>query len=551
MALVSSAATAAETNLALGRFEPSAAGEPFFGTDSALIEGDLLPSARLTLDWAHNPLVLNDKQSGDTIAAVVRNQAFLNFGASLAISHRLALAIDLPVALYQDGPKQPAGTTTLPTPRGAHLGDIRLGARLQFYRATSGLFTLGAAAFVAAPLGSSSSSSGAFASDGQFRGRVELLASGMADRFLWTLALGPDLRRTQRFLGVEQGTMVRVGGGAGVLLLADRSLQVGPELAAAFTPNDISRYNTNLELLLGARLQVLGFEGGLGVGPGLSSGIGTPDYRVVATLGYAPRAEPTPPTAMDTDADGILDPDDACPTARGSTDPDPAKHGCPKPVDQDGDGIADTVDACPQVPGEASAEPAKHGCPKPSDKDKDSVTDDVDACVDIPGVASSDPKQHGCPAPSDQDSDGIVDEQDACPQVAGAPNADAKKHGCPAAQVVGKQIVILDQVRFETNSDRIKVESETTLQAILGAVQGLPTAAHLRVEGHTDNQGSAKHNRNLSERRAKSVVAWLVAHGVDASRLNARGFGPDRPLASNKTPAGRQVNRRVEIHIVE
>jgi len=69
----------------------------------------------------------------------------------------------------------------------------------------------------------------------------------------------------------------------------------------------------------------------------------------------------------------------------------------------------------------------------------------------------------------------------------------------------------------------------------------------LRVEGHTDNQGNAAANQALSEKRAQAVMGWLVANGVDSSRLSAKGFGQSKPLADNGTEDGRAKNRRVEL----
>jgi outer membrane protein OmpA-like peptidoglycan-associated protein len=87
------------------------------------------------------------------------------------------------------------------------------------------------------------------------------------------------------------------------------------------------------------------------------------------------------------------------------------------------------------------------------------------------------------------------------------------------------------------------------LGAVLTILLGHPEIKVLRVEGHTDNQGSAVVNRTLSEQRAASVVRWLVQHGIDASRLSSQGFGFDRPIDTNDTPEGRKNNRRVEFHI--
>lgn len=70
----------------------------------------------------------------------------------------------------------------------------------------------------------------------------------------------------------------------------------------------------------------------------------------------------------------------------------------------------------------------------------------------------------------------------------------------------------------------------------------------LLIEGHTDNTGSAEINQSLSEKRAEAVKAYLVStFGIDASRLEAKGFGASKPVASNDTPEGRQQNRRVEL----
>jgi outer membrane protein OmpA-like peptidoglycan-associated protein len=121
----------------------------------------------------------------------------------------------------------------------------------------------------------------------------------------------------------------------------------------------------------------------------------------------------------------------------------------------------------------------------------------------------------------------------------------------PKAFVQGSQIKILDQVKFKTGSAQILPgkDSQDVLDAVLGVLQKHAEIVKVRVEGHTDNVGTPAFNKKLSEDRAASVVRWLVAHGVDPSRLTSAGFGLDRPLASNETPDGRRENRRVEFHI--
>src|SRR5690606_14433014 len=126
-----------------------------------------------------------------------------------------------------------------------------------------------------------------------------------------------------------------------------------------------------------------------------------------------------------------------------------------------------------------------------------------------------------------------------------------KKHGCPKAQIEKGQIKILEQVKFKTASDAILPESNEILQAVKTIMQENPDIELVSIEGHTDSRGGAAYNRALSKRRAASVVRWLIRAGIDKSRFTSQGFGPDKPIDTNETDAGRQNNRRVEFHIVK
>jgi outer membrane protein OmpA-like peptidoglycan-associated protein len=106
--------------------------------------------------------------------------------------------------------------------------------------------------------------------------------------------------------------------------------------------------------------------------------------------------------------------------------------------------------------------------------------------------------------------------------------------------------LVLYGIRFDTNSDVPRADSEPALKQLLEALQGDP-AMKLQVEGHTDATNTDAYNQDLSERRAKAVVAWLAGHGVDGPRLTPIGFGRTKPVASNDTAQGRALNRRVEV----
>jgi outer membrane protein OmpA-like peptidoglycan-associated protein len=84
------------------------------------------------------------------------------------------------------------------------------------------------------------------------------------------------------------------------------------------------------------------------------------------------------------------------------------------------------------------------------------------------------------------------------------------------------------------------------LTEVAAALEAHPELTRIEIQGHTDDDGDDPHNLDLSQRRASSIRAWLVAHGVSADRLEARGYGETVPLADNRAPGGRAMNRRVE-----
>jgi lipid-binding SYLF domain-containing protein len=122
------------------------------------------------------------------------------------------------------------------------------------------------------------------------------------------------------------------------------------------------------------------------------------------------------------------------------------------------------------------------------------------------------------------------------------------EHGRHAdvAAALEKGRVTLSNMHFKTGSAELTPESEVALHDALTALKEHPDWK-IRVEGFTDNQGSKEANLKLSSARAEAVVNWLADHGVDRSRLSAKGYGDARPVASNSTAEGRAKNRRVEL----
>ncbi len=238
---------------------------------------------------------------------------------------------------------------------------------------------------------------------------------------------------------------------------------------------------------------------------------------------------PPVPVVVDRDGDGVLDVDDKCPDTPGIA----ALAGCP---DRDGDGIADADDKCPDVAGLAKYQ----GCPIP-DTDGDGINDEQDKCPAVKGFA----RYQGCPIP-DTDADGVNDEEDKCPTRVGP----ASNQGCPeiAKEVVDKINFAAKNIFFSTGSFKLLPKSFKSLNAVVDLMKA-DESLMLDIDGHTDAQGADDKNQILSDNRAASVKNYLVSKGISESRLKSAGYGETKPVADNKTAAGRAKNRRTELTV--
>jgi len=241
-----------------------------------------------------------------------------------------------------------------------------------------------------------------------------------------------------------------------------------------------------------------------------------------------------PPTGCpirDRDGDGVNDGEDRC-----IDQPGLPPTGCPV-LDADGDGINDAQDQCVAVAG-----PAPSGCP---DGDRDGVLDRDDRCPELVGVAPD-----GCP--EDPDGDGVLGKADQCPDQPETKNGFEDADGCPdeLPEAVQSFNGVIAGIEFETGKSSIRSGSQRQLDAAVKVLKQYPS---LRVEivGHSDDRGERRYNVGLSEKRAEAVRTYLLDQGIDATRIEAKGAGPDEPLVPNDTFEGRQKNRRIEFHILE
>lgn len=568
---LSSAASAAQEQFALSRYEPTPLVTDWLRVERPTGLSHLGFGAVVTGDYAYKPLVLvrkNADGSRDVVKDVVKDQMFITPGIAFGLFNRVTVHAAVPIIVSQSGEGYSLNADNLGKPDSSTLGDARLGARVRIVGKTEAradrapdLLSLAIGAYVFAPTGDQRS----WASDGTWRAQptaiIEIAPSRM---FFVTGNLGFMFRPNRGVLGSDTGPEGFLSIAAGVKVLQEK-LRLGVELTGGTGLRDSTLFklqSSPAEGLISGTYQFMnGLYASLGGGTGLTYAAGTPGARVVLRVGWAspwpePRKKAEPVVAkgpLDSDHDGIPDELDSCDYEKGPHSADPDSNGCP---DKDGDGVADKIDACPSEPGPHTPDPLTNGCPPPPpppDRDKDGILDAKDACPDVPGVYSEDPTQNGCPP--DKDKDGVLDADDACPTDPGPKTSDPKTNGCPVktkfAEVKGGTIVILDKVNFANDSDKIiGAKSFQVLDSVFEILDKTPSVKKVRIEGHTDNKGKPDHNKDLSKRRALAVKAYLVKKGLSADRLDAEGYGQDKPIEDNKTEAGRAKNRRVEFVIV-
>jgi len=245
---------------------------------------------------------------------------------------------------------------------------------------------------------------------------------------------------------------------------------------------------------------------------------------------------------IDSDNDGVPDYQDNCPGTLKNVKVD--AYGCP--IDSDNDGVPDYTDICPNTSAGISVD--ELGCPY--DLDADGVPDYLDRCPDTP--YSVEVNNHGCPL--DSDLDGVPDYLDQCPGTLAGMQVD--EQGCEitpkAPEPVIKEPESLDVLTlsagtsFAFNSADLKPAAYPELEKFLKEMKKYPMS-RWKIEGYTDNIGSETGNLRISKMRADAVANYFISRGIPKGRLIIEGMGSKNPIADNKTELGREKNRRVVV----
>ena len=536
-ASVSTASAQVSSSYSAERFQLTGHRDGLLGVEWADVPGHLVIDGALWLGYANDPVNLYQMSDGERVGSLVANRVGGELSIAVQLAHRLEIGIGAPVIVSQSNDL----STVMPGAQdlsGFGLGDLRVSPKLTLFRTK----TLATAVFASISLPTSTTDNYG-GDDGVSAGMGLAVSVGGALGGRFAINGGYRIRPDAVALDLVVDDEVFAAVGLGYRFASSLELDASFDLATA-ADDLFGAFNRNAaEVRAGigydvARMVRLFGAGGIGV----AEGFATPDWRVLAgvrlhTLEPERTSRvPRPVEDLDPDRDGIVGAADRCPTDAEDVDAFSDDDGCPDP-DNDNDKVLDVADRCRDVPGIVELE----GCPDP-DTDGDTVVDRLDACPQTPGV----PALQGCP---DRDADTVTDAVDNCPDEPGP----VENQGCKTKQLVkitGGKLEILDIVYFALNKALIQKRSNRLLDDVAAVLVAHPEITKVQIEGHTDSQGNDAYNKKLSQQRADAVMAYLVKKGVSRDRLEAMGYGEEKPKDTNDTKEGRAVNRRVEFTII-
>jgi outer membrane protein OmpA-like peptidoglycan-associated protein len=565
-------------------------------------------SAGVFYHYAHVPLKivnLND----DSRQTLIDSQHKVEPWIGLGLFNFFDIGVVIPLVFSKKGEATSSLTANM---NDFALGDIRITPKFRILdQEKFGGFGLA----VAAPLYLPTGDEGSFTGQGSFRAEPRLILDFTFPFGLKFAAnVGYQFRDSQTIADYVNDQLLRWSfateiplGSRDLRLIgtifgdAKFSENIDPRDPTGTTDGDSSS-NYPVELLGALRFNpIWGLQTQIGGGGAVTQGVGAPEFRLLASVGYQHQDGDTDgdglldsvdncdeqPEDKDLfkDEDGCPDPDndedtvldvapDQCATEKEDLDQFEDTDGCPDP-DNDKDKIPDTIDTCANEPEDMDGFEDGDGCPDP-DNDKDNLCDaalgpvgsepykhlcqGADQCPNDPEDKDKFKDDDGCPD-LDNDEDGFCDPivaetgiktficqgSDKCPDQKEIVNGVDDTDGCPdegkpAITVEGDKIELNEQIFFDSGKATIKAVSFGTLDQVATVLNTTPRILRIRVEGHTDDVGDDKKNLQLSKDRAASVMAYLVKKGIDPARLSSEGYGEDSPLIDPKGLKKKDLN---------
>ncbi|MFO0748826.1 MAG: OmpA family protein [Myxococcota bacterium] len=513
------------------QFMPAGGKNRIWSVEDSDVGAAWKPWVGLTFFGERNSLILKAGQHEERLVA---NQQIAELGLGIGIADLLQFELQMPFIVgYESGTvtsvagsvdaEHPNGTTL----SGGGVGDMRVRLRGKIIDNRVGGFGLAASLGATLPTGDGSK----FRGDPSVGILFNIIADYRVGGTVLALNLGTRIRTTESKFIEPEGQDARATFGNELFYglgldveVAPSVLWLGTELfgrTALDAPFD-SVSNSGLEILFGPKWQfVKDFQFQAAAGAGLVQGRGSPDFRFLFALQWAPSGD-------DEDNDGVLDADDRCPRTPEDKDGFADHDGCPEP-DNDNDGILDVVDKCPLQ------------------RETFDGVDDEDGCPESETF-------------SDQDMDGIPDDRDQCPLVAETVNGVEDGDGCPdpdRAPVVTPgvgvdpecDVTIREVIYFVQDSAELSEEAKQTLVKVADKINNTPLITFISINGHTSDEGADEKNLRLSQERAKRVKAYLNEQVIDQGKMAARGFGEHAPRVDASSPEANKENRSVDFTV--
>ncbi|MGB5310869.1 MAG: OmpA family protein [Polyangiales bacterium] len=459
----------------LNQFRPSELTTDGFAVSQPDGQGHLRFGVQVYFDFARDPLELRVTNGPipDQRLQLVHSQLTGHLVWSLGLWERLVIFMDLPYTFMLNDSLNDSQLAFLDSigqsvlvPRGRGLGDLYVGARGVLYGTREDIFQIAAQATLTTNTASASRPEQSYLGEPNqapnIGGWFEVLANFNAGDYIRIpLNVGYKTNFQQDLPSLGVGNQLTFGAAVQALLGQDRfmlTVETFGRTSADRTNGFGGIQESPVEILGGFKfLHPKGFATGFAGTGGVTAGYGNPDWRLIGMIGYTMPGKQAP----------------------AAQEPEPRRE-----QDTDGDGILDLDDACPNEPGP--------------------------------------PENDGCP----------VEQQ---------------------VVIESGSLEIVDKIYFDFDSARLLEQSHPVLDGIAEVLVEHPEIVNVRVEGHTDSRGSAEYNMKLSQRRAESVVRYLVQHGgVSNERMVAQGFGERQPLLPDaRTEEEHARNRRVEFHLTE
>lgn len=542
-------------------------------------------------------VAVHEDWNGSTETPLLDDVYALNLGLRAGLARRLALTASAPLYLASTG---------VDGPQGAGLGDLRLAAPLGLILPDGRGLSLGLVPVLDLPTGDSEALLGASG----LGERLEAAAGWRGGHATVDINLGLGHEAAYSYANQSGGARLLGGLGAGYALGEHVGVRAEVGYERPLDKNVVPGTDDPGEAMLSLRgHHGRGLSWTVGGGAGLTEGAAAPAWRAFGGVGWAYIDDPQ----RDTDLDGLVDRDDACPrdpeVRNGWKDED----GCP-------DQLADLVlsvqndegtplGAVAVVVGDQTLMTEADGSLKLRERLpgtalslRASAPGYVEGSLELasleegsnprtlvlgwlPGtvrVTAKDQAGHPLAARVALTGPSVHDPLELGPegrtQIVLPPGtwqflATARDFGAegrsvtleerpgltkvdftlspPMVEVRKTEVVITQAVLFDFNEATLRPDSDAILGQVAGTLMSHPEILRVEIQGYTDDVGDPIYNLDLSQRRVEAVRAWLITRGVAADRLVAKGFGETQPIRSNSTEAGRAANRRVQFMILE